>query len=68
LVELSGDRVIAIEVKADAAPGADTTQHLKWLRDQLGQRFVVGVVFHTGPRSFELGDRIAAVPISALWG
>jgi hypothetical protein len=28
---------------------------------------VAGVVFHTGPRAFPLGDRIAALPISAIW-
>jgi hypothetical protein len=43
-------------------------EHLAWLRDELGDQFVAGVVFHTGPRAFELGDRITAVPICALWG
>jgi uncharacterized protein len=37
------------------------------LRDQLGERFVAGVVFHTGSRTFELGDRITAAPVSTLW-
>jgi predicted AAA+ superfamily ATPase len=68
LIELSGDRVVAIEVKADAAPGSGAAQHLRWLRDELGRRFVAGVVLHTGPRAFEVDDRIAAVPICALWG
>lgn len=68
LIELSGDRVAGIEVKADAAPGRGAAQHLGWLRDELGQGFIAGVVLHTGPRSFELDDRITAVPICALWG
>lgn len=68
LVELSGDRVVGIEVKADAAPGSGAAQHLRWLRDELGRRFVAGMVLHTGPRSFEMDDRITAVPICALWG
>ncbi len=25
--------------------------HLRWLRDQLGDRFVGGVIFHTGPHA-----------------
>jgi len=29
---------------------------------------VAGVVLHTGPRSYELGERIIAAPICALWG
>jgi len=68
VVELSGDRVIAIEVKADSAPGPPAGRHLRWLRDELGDRFLQGVVLHTGPDIFELDDRIAAVPICALWG
>ncbi len=68
LLEFSGDRVVAIEVKADGAPGSKAVQHLRWLREELGERFVAGVVFHTGPRTFDVDDRITAVPICALWG
>jgi predicted AAA+ superfamily ATPase len=67
VVELGGDRVIGIEVKAAAAPAARDARHLVWLRDQLGDRFVAGVVLHTGPRVFEMGDRIVAAPISSIW-
>jgi len=28
---------------------------------------VRGIVFHTGPQPFELGERIWALPICALW-
>lgn len=68
LVELGGQRVVAIEIKATAAPNADDAKHLRWLRRELGRRFVVGVVLHTGPRIYELSDGILAAPISALWG
>jgi predicted AAA+ superfamily ATPase len=67
IAELGGGRVIGVEVKADAAPGRRTARHLVWLRDRLGDRFVAGVVLHTGPRAFELDERIVAAPISAIW-
>ncbi|MCO5314159.1 MAG: DUF4143 domain-containing protein [Microthrixaceae bacterium] len=67
LVELSGDRVIAIEVKASSAPSRADGAHIEWLRDTLGERFVAGVVLHTGPSLFALSDRIAAAPIASLW-
>lgn len=67
LTEMGGDRVVGIEVKATAAPGRGDAAHLEWLRDHLGERFVAGVVLHTGPSAFELADRVAALPISALW-
>jgi uncharacterized protein len=68
VAEVAGERVIAIEVKADAAPQARAAAHLRWLRDELGQGFVLGVVLHTGPRVYELDDRIVAAPISSIWG
>lgn len=67
LAELSGDRVIAFEVKASAAPSRADVAHIEWLRDKLGERFVAGVVLHTGPSVFALSDRIAAAPIASLW-
>ena len=65
--ELGAGSVIAIEVKAASAPGKQDARHLTWLRDKLGDTFVSGVLLHTGPRSFILGDRITAAPISTLW-
>jgi predicted AAA+ superfamily ATPase len=67
LAELAGRRVVGIEVKASSAPRTEDAKHLEWLRDRLGARFVAGVVFHTGPRAFPLGERITAAPISTLW-
>jgi predicted AAA+ superfamily ATPase len=65
--ELAGRHVAAIEVKASAAPDRDDAVHLTWLRDRLGSRFARGVVLHTGPRTYPLGDRIVAAPICTLW-
>lgn len=68
VVEIGGGHIIGIEVKASAAPTERDARHLAWLRDRYGDAFIAGVVFHTGPRAFELGDRITAAPISVLWG
>ena len=68
VLELPDGRIIGAEVKATAAPKSDDARHLAWLRDQLGVAFVAGIVFHTGPRAFSLGDRLSALPISTLWG
>ena len=68
LVELGGGRLIAIEVKADAAPTAAAARHLMTMRDRFDREFVAGIVLHTGPRTFTLSDRIVSAPVSALWG
>jgi uncharacterized protein len=67
LIELSGDRVIGLEIKATAAPKREDARHLIWLRDELGDRFLTGVVLHCGPSKYVIDDRILAVPICALW-
>ncbi len=67
VAELGARQIVAMEVKATSAPGSGDARHLSWLRDQLGDRFTAGVVFHTGPRPFHLADRIIAAPICTLW-
>jgi uncharacterized protein len=67
VAELGGERVLGFEVKAGASVTTSDARHLAWLRDELGDRFVAGAVFHTGPHAFPLGDKITALPISAIW-
>jgi uncharacterized protein len=68
IIEPGGGRVIAVEAKATGAPKVGDARHLQWLRDEVGDAFVAGLVMHTGPRAYSLGDRITAMPIAALWG
>jgi len=67
LLEYPAGRVVGIEVKAAGHVDASDAKHLMWLRDQLGDDFVCGVVLHTGPGSFRLSARVFAAPISTIW-
>jgi len=67
IAEVGAHAIVAIEVKAGAAPTASDARHLTWLRDELGDRFLAGVLLHTGQSTFELGNRLLATPISSLW-
>jgi hypothetical protein len=67
LVEYGEGRVIGIELKATSAPRSADARHLKWLRGELGDRFLGGIVLSTGPRPFMLDERIVAAPISSVW-
>jgi hypothetical protein len=67
LAELAAGRVAGVEVKATASPSVKDARHLSWLKDQLGDRFIRGIVLHTGPRAYELTDSIVAAPICSLW-
>lgn len=67
IIDLGRGRIIAIEIKAGSAPSPRDARHLAWLRDELGDAFVRGIHFHTGPLPFDIDDRIWAIPIAALW-
>jgi len=67
LLEARDGRVVGIEVKATHRLGRDAVRHLERLRDDVGERFVRGLVLHAGATAAPLADRIWALPIHALW-
>ncbi len=67
ILESADGRVVGVEIKATASAATHDARHLAWLRDQLGDRFVAGVVLGSGRGIYPLGERITAVPIAALW-
>lgn len=56
-----------IEVKLTSTPLARHARQLAKFRDQYGDRFTVGLVIHAGTNTVPLGERLWAVPVSALW-
>lgn len=67
MVEFADGRIIGIEIKAAATVTRSDARHLRWLRDQLGDRLICGLVLQAGPHSYQLDDRIHAAPICSLW-
>lgn len=67
IIEATDGRIAAIEVKAAQDVDETDFRHVVTLRDRLGDRFVNGVVIHLGDRPRSFGDRLTALPLSALW-
>jgi hypothetical protein len=67
VIERPSGEVVGIEVKASATPLPRHAAGLRVLRDRLGERFRQGIVLHLGRDTIPFGDRIAAVPLAALW-
>jgi uncharacterized protein len=67
IVERPDGRVVAIEVKSARSVNQRDASGLTFLRDRLGDRFQCGILFHTGPLTARLGERVWAVPVAALW-
>lgn len=60
-------RVAGIEVKSARTVKKAHFRGLEFLRDKLGNRFTIGVLLYTGPDVIPFGDRLWALPHSALW-
>lgn len=67
VLERRNGQVVGVEVKAAATVGRDDFRHLRWLRQQLGDRFVGGYVIYLGPETLPFGEGMAALPLSAMW-
>lgn len=67
LLERRDGTVVAVETKLAATVHTGDARHLAHLRDQLGEDFRCGIVCYTGATTVALGDRLWAVPVTALW-
>ncbi|MCB2204841.1 ATP-binding protein [bacterium] len=67
VLERSGNLLSGIEVKASSTVVPKDFQGLTKLRDASGERFTQGIVLYDGDTVLSFGDRLVAVPISALW-
>ena len=63
----AGGDVACVEVKAAASFGARDWHAMEVLRDERSEKFRGGFLLYAGERTLPLGDRLWAVPISALW-
>lgn len=67
VLEDAAGRCAGIEVKAGATLGERDFRGLRFLADQLGERFVRGVLLYTGREAVPFGEKLVALPIAALW-
>lgn len=59
-------RVLALEVKLGATPNDADTQHLHWLRGEIGDDLIDAVIVTAGPYAYRRSDGIAVVPAALL--
>nr|WP_280801328.1 ATP-binding protein [Arthrobacter pigmenti] len=67
VIELDDGSVIGIEVKSSTSFNAKQFTGLKFLRDNLGDRFLGGVVLNTGQRGYRFAEKLWGLPVAALW-
>lgn len=67
ILEDADRNVAGVEVKASTAVRQSGFRSLSLLRDDLCTRFRLGIVLYAGQRALPFGDRLLALPHSAVW-
>lgn len=67
VLERRGGQVVGVELKMSASLSRRDFRGLEALRDERGDAFAAGVVIHAGEQTLPFGDRLWALPVSALW-
>ncbi len=65
IVEHRG-KILAVEVKLSSGVNTEDVKHLKWLKEELRDDFLDGVVVTTGPEAYRRQDGFAVVPLALL--
>ena len=67
VLERTGQRIVGIELKASATVTRKDFLGLRKLQAAAGSRFARGMVLYDGEVCVSFGEKLHAVPISALW-
>lgn len=59
-------RLVGIEVKLSAHVDDKHVKHLKWFKNQLGDRVADLIVLYTGKEAYRRRDGVAVVPLALL--
>lgn len=68
VLERDDGTIVGIEVKASATVKGSDFAGLRALAEASGNRFAFGVVLYDSADFVPFGDRLAAAPLSCLWG
>ena len=67
IMEFDDGRVLALEIKASTSFNAQQFQGLAALRDDLGDRFIGGIVLNTGAEGYRYSEKLWGLPVLVLW-
>ncbi|MFU8798166.1 MAG: ATP-binding protein [Gammaproteobacteria bacterium] len=67
ILENRAGNLIGIEVKASATITAKNLNGLRHFMELTKEKFQLGIVLYTGNRIVPFGEKLFAIPISALW-
>lgn len=66
IVERDDHRILALEVKLGTSVGEQEVDHLRWLRQKIGDDLLDAVIIYTGRYAYRRPDGIAVIPAALL--
>ncbi len=67
ILEDAAGNLVGVEVKASTTVTAEDFKGLRFFLDAVEERFLRGIVLYAGNEMIPFGDKLAAMPVSALW-
>ncbi|MGA9309498.1 MAG: ATP-binding protein [Pseudonocardiaceae bacterium] len=67
ILERASGEVVAVEVKAAETVRSEDFRAMRHLARRLGNQLHAGIVLYAGRQALPFGERLCALPISALW-
>lgn len=67
ILERASGEVVAIEVKAAETVRGEDFRGIQHVMRRIGDQLFAGFVLHAGQYALPFGERLRALPISALW-
>jgi predicted AAA+ superfamily ATPase len=67
ILENSSGKIAAVEIKSAASVTAKDFIPMRQLAQDVGDRFVRGVVLYVGKQTVPFADNLTALPVSAIW-
>lgn len=67
ILEDRSENIVGIEVKSSQTVGTSDFNGLKYLKDKVKDKFVMGIVLNTGSSIIPFDKDLYAMPINALW-
>lgn len=67
VLETADRRIVGIETKLAMTVNEADLRHLRAMRDRQGEQFICGLLVYCGQHVIPFGERLLAVPASALW-
>ena len=67
ILEDRAGNVVGIEIKSSETVGPEDFKGLKYLKEKIKDKFIMGIVLYTGSQYMPFDNKLCVLPINSLW-